>query len=693
MLPHSIYTVYRSRILAKWTFLSGAVACLFILFGWSFPADARFISPAKIPWDNFVLAEQIKRDVYLLQELEQREVLHQPLPPLDPKQPRHVYQKALEVLAKVNRYRQIKGMGEIVIPHYPARQITPDEVYGLVMHVRDEIRLLLPEPHRQLSVPSLAKRHVTPTEVYANLWQTSLAFDPLLGVRGFTPNDVYQQAEYIVQMIDFLRLSQNKALRLDKPEKTRGKHPNHALQAAYKLQNKIFLVQKNLWMPAPEKAPKVPRRVISPTDVYDALQVVIAELQRIKYRLGIDRELPLPPARKNKTPDDVIQLLTYAERLLPSFDLQGSLFQYDNAALEKTPNDTFIVASRILYALEALNKARGIRAKAAELELIQEIDPRHVLQITLQNLRMTDLLRRDMQLAATAIPHPPLREVTPTDVYQLMLRLEEELKLHFKRIHFSYPMVDLQEVEKKTPRDVYRKMWQIKEQLDLLTGQNLITTQDLWQEGVEIAQTLQSIYLHLNREFVTADDDKGENNGAGSGGTYQLNSTHSNQTNPQTNQNRQAGLDSTNTRQSFANEPHRLSNNSLSNISLLKGDIGSVMLQSRKLLQQVSEIKKRGGSFSPVPPDYFVVGDLNHADLYANLNLVHDELIALKPHLGIFRSDSSSRSLALLFAEGLKLELIQGLQTGDEHSEMQQVSLLLHELEQRLKFMLIPELP
>lgn len=684
MLPHSIYTVCRTRIPVKWTFVLGTVVCLFILFGWSFPADARFISPAKTPWDNFVLTEQMKQDVYLLQELEQREVLHLQLPPLDPKQPRHVYQKALEVLAKVNRYRLIKGMGEIVIPHYPARQITPDEVYGLVMHVRDEIRLLLPRSSRHLSFPSLAKRHVTPTEVYANLWLTSLAFDPLLGVRGFTPSDVYQQAEYIVQIVDFLRLSQNKALRLDKPEKTQGKHPNHALQAAYKLQNKISVVQKNLWMPAPEKAPKVPRRVISPTDVYDALQVVIAELQRIKYRLGIDRELPLPPARKNKTPDDVIQLLTYAERLLPSFDLQSSLFQYDNAALDKTPNDTFIVASRILYALEALNQARGIRVKAAKLGLIQDIEPRHVLQITLQNLRTTDLLRRDMGLAATAIPHLPLREVTPTDVYQLMSRLEEELKLHFKRIQFSYPIVDLQDVGKKTPRDVYHKMWQVKEQLDLLTGQNLITTHDLWQEGVEIAQTLQSIYLHLNREFVSADKGE-EKTDEGSSSTYQINDNGSNQTNRQINQ---TGFNSTNTHQIFSNNSH-----TLSNIALIKVDIGSVMLQSRKLLQQVGEIKKRGGSFSPVPPDYFVVGDLNHADLYANLNLVHDELIALKPHLGIFRSDSSSRPLEFVLAEGLRLQLTQELQPGDEHSEMLQISQLLHELEQRLKFMLIPELP
>ncbi len=677
MLPHSIYTVCRPRIPAKWTFVLGTVACLFILSGWPTPAEARFISPAKTPWDNFVLAEQMKQDVYLLQELEQREILHQQLPPVDPKQPRHVYQKALEVLAKVNRYRHIKGMGEIVIPHYPARQITPDEVYGLVRHVRDEIQLLLPESRRQLSVSSLAKRHITPTEVYANLWLTSLAFDPLLGVRGFTPSDVYQQAEYIVQIIDFLRLSQNKALRLDKPEKTQGKHPNHALQAAYKLQNKIARVQKNLWMSAPETAPKVPRRVISPTDVYDALQVVIAELQRIKYRLGIDRELPLPPARKNKTPDDVIQLLSYAERLLPSFDLQSSLFQYDNATLDKTPNDTFMVASRILYALEVLNKARGIRAKAAELELIQNITPRHVLQITSQNLRMTDLLRRDMGLAATAIPHLPLREITPTDVYQLMSRLENELKLHFKRIHFSYPAVDLQDVEGKAPKDVYRKMWQVKEQLDLLAGQNLITTQDLWQEGVDIAQTLQSIYLHLNREFVITKKREGEESNEGSSGTYQLNDVGTNQIN------QQASLQTHKVRQT----------DSLSNKGPVKADIGSVMLQSRKLLQQVDEIKKRSGSFSPVPPDYFVRGDPNHADLYANLNLVHDELIALKPHLGIFRSDSSSRPLELVMTEGLKLELTQRLKAGDGHSEMLQVSLLLHELEKRLKFMLMPELP
>ena len=662
MLPHSIYTVCRPRIPEKWIFVLGTVACLFILSGWPMLAEARFISPAKTPQDNFVLAEQMKQDVYLLQELEQREILHQQLPPVDPKQPRHVYQKALEVLAKVNRYRHIKGMGEIVIPHYPARQITPDEVYDLVLSVRDEIRLLLPEPPPQVSAPERIKRHITPTDVYANLWQVSLAFDPLLGVRGFTPNDVYQQAEYIVQQIDFLRLSQNKALHLKKPEKTQGKHPNHALQAAYKLQNKIAQAQKNLWMPAPERAPEVPRRVISPTDVYDALQVVIAELQRIKYRLGVDRELPLPPLRKNKTPDDVIQLLAYAEKLLPVFGLQSALFQYDNVALDKTPNDTYLVASRILHAMEALNKARGARAEVTELVLNQSIAPRHVFQITRHNLKTADLLRRELGLAATAIPHPPLREVSPNDVYQLMLRLEQELKLHFKRLSFTYSEVDIPLVENKTPQDVYRKMWQVKTQLDLLTSQHLVNTQDLWSQGVEIVRALQSIYLHLDREFVLPD----EITDAGSDSTYQLNDA-----NPRLN--------------------HAYTRLNRTNKSLIKADIGSVMLQSRTLLRLVGEIKKRGGCFSPMPPDYFLPGNLNQADLYANLNLIHDELIALKPHLRIFRSDSGRYSSEQIAETGIRLQLTQSLQAGDQYSEMLQVSLLLHELEKRLKFMLMPE--
>ncbi len=42
------------------------------------------------------------------------------------KAPRHVLQKALEVLKKINRLRENRGMGAVSAPPYPAREVTPN---------------------------------------------------------------------------------------------------------------------------------------------------------------------------------------------------------------------------------------------------------------------------------------------------------------------------------------------------------------------------------------------------------------------------------------------------------------------------------------------------------------------------------------------------------------------------------------
>jgi len=51
---------------------------------------------------------------------------------------RHEYQKALEVLSKINRYRIIHKLGPLATPYYPSREITPNEVYDLIQRLINE---------------------------------------------------------------------------------------------------------------------------------------------------------------------------------------------------------------------------------------------------------------------------------------------------------------------------------------------------------------------------------------------------------------------------------------------------------------------------------------------------------------------------------------------------------------------------
>ncbi|OPX54845.1 hypothetical protein BTE48_12065 [Oceanospirillum multiglobuliferum] len=548
-------------------------------------ASAYIVVPAKTAQDNYTLVLQIQQDVLLLQQFANRSVKLPDVDVIAPKEPRHVYQKALEVLAKVNRYREIKQLGAITTPLYPTREITPDEVHTLIQHLQGEVRLLLPT-HLQANKPiEKLQLSVSPTNVYQQLWRISLAFDPLLGVRGFTPSDVYQQAEYLVDLIKFLRLSQNLPNDVAPPKLGKGKHPNHALKSAYQLQGQIYQVQKNLWMKAPELAPTVPKRVITPTDVYDALQVNIAELQRVKYRLGIEFEQRMPELKRNKTPDDVIQMLSWAEKMLPTFQVDGPIFQYRRDTLQKNLSDIYQVVNRLRNQLSALQKARGVRLKLSLVLPTTEVNLRHVLQLNLQSLRRMNLLRKSIKQLPTNVPHPPLHKVTPTELYEMALRLESELANYFDHIGFT-PVTNTQlsTVTEPSEKQLYAELHQVSQYLDALISKKDFSLHMLYQEAHDIRTELHAIYQQIGRNptaFV-ADD-------------YVINNGQDNST---------------------------------------------LLSKSLDLLQAVQKIHSRAGAFLLPPPNKQNISTAALSDIETNLSLIHDELIAVKPFFGLFSMSS-----------------------------------------------------
>ncbi|MCV6590646.1 MAG: hypothetical protein OIF57_16710 [Marinobacterium sp.] len=419
--------------------------------------------------------------------------------------PRHVLQKSIEVLEKINRLRGIRGQGAITIARYPSRYITPNDVYDSVDRLVPEVEFLLQTRPQSagISVNPDQRRGYTPSDVYRKLWEISLALDPLIGVHGFSPSDVYARARYVAELIRFLRLSQNLPDNIPLPERQNGRHPNHALQAAYDLLARISQAERNLWM-QPEQVPEVPRRVIRPTEVYDALQVVIAELQRIKYRLGVERELPLPDVEPGKSPADVEQVLIWAAQAMPQFEPQRPLLQYDQASLLRQPADVLQVASHIYRGLRHYQQQRGIRQQPQQSSLTQGLEPRHVYQKTLVNLDKVVRLREQVGLGVTAVPVYPLRAITPSEVYELAIRLRDELELVYHSTGITavpepqiMPVYSIQ--QQVTPSDVYRQMWDVSLLLDVVLGPAGYSIKDLYLAAVNVNRELKLLAQHLHR--------------------------------------------------------------------------------------------------------------------------------------------------------------------------------------------------
>ncbi len=426
----------------------------------------------KTPSDVYSYAKLLEKKVVYLRKQVGVDSDFPTVPIQHNKYPRHVIQKALEILSKINLYRISKGYGEIFIPPYPAREITPSDVYEIVKRLDAEVTPFIKDQHFLRSLKLIKYKGKTPNDVYRLLWSISLAYDSLLGIHGYTPTDVYELSQKLIETVKFIRQSQNIYDIPKKPKYIPDQHPNHALYSSYDFLRKVRNVEKFLWID-PTEVPKKPHRVITPTEVYDSLQYNIAELQRIKYRLGIERYFKLQNVKETKTPSDVVQNIKFAQVLMPSFDFTKPIVQYPIASLKKTPSHVYAVTEVILHKLDILKNLKGAVQKSKEPPFIYGLKPIHVYQKAIEATEKSIRLKVQMGFYNSEVPNEPLREITPNEVYEMAIRLDGIVTIllkyagYYKAQEYIY-MLDKHIPQGKTPSDVYHNMWRISNTLDVL---------------------------------------------------------------------------------------------------------------------------------------------------------------------------------------------------------------------------------
>jgi len=462
----------------------------------SFPIAAA-ITVEKTPHDVYRQVARLAADV---RSLRVENNIKTPWPRVDVVtgyEPRHVYQKTLEILGKINSYRiNIAKIGGITVPRPPGRDITPNEVYSVVTRLHKEMTLLVQTQGTQNSQVTQVSEGFTnksPNDVYAALAEVSIALEETLGLRSIGPSEVYIRSIQVVELSRFLRNSQNLPKDSGEPARTQGRLPNHALQSVGKLLEKIQLAEHNLWM-EPFQLPEIPRKVITPSDVFEAMGVAIAELHRIQFRLGLEWEVTDLAGRgiKGKTPDDVIQNAVWAEMLLPSFDLTRPLQQYRRSALRKTPNQVYAVTELILKRLTKYRRLRGVQVVPRKAFVIHGLEPQHVYGKALEVMRKVGKLRQIQGQRSIAVPNYPLRAITPSEVFDIIRRLDDELVLAFKQeipVHELWGE-NLAEHEDKLPSDVFFNMQKISNLIDTLLGQGSYTIADIYHQTVLIRKDI-----------------------------------------------------------------------------------------------------------------------------------------------------------------------------------------------------------
>ena len=472
------------------------------VFFFSMISRAELITQ-KTPADVYVQVELLSKDVQALRDANN---IQTPWPKVavEPgRQPHHVFQKTLEILDKINRYRiNVAKIGAITVPRFPGRDITPNEVYSVVSRLRQELLLLV--NNSSLAEQGAAVKpdsEITPADVYAKLSEISIVLDETLGIRGITPSEVFIRSKQVLQLAKFLRNSQNLPMDMHRPKRTVGKLPNHALKSVNQLLHKVQRAEKNLWM-TPIIVTPVPRRVITPVDVYDAMGLALAELQRIQFRLGLERSFEIPSVKKNKTPDDVIQNTEWARQLLPEFKLENPLVQYDRNALKKTPNDVYSVTEHILKELIQYRHFLGVKTRPNKATLISGLQPSHVYEKTLEVIEKINLLRLRHNLGPIVESRYPLREITPTEVFNQVLQVDEELDVLYQKSgapHQLWITADnIKEYEDKTPADVFLNMQKISLLLDTLLDPGVFTPDYVYREAELIRNEIHILADYLD---------------------------------------------------------------------------------------------------------------------------------------------------------------------------------------------------
>jgi len=261
------------------------------------------------PSHVFQKTQQIIEEIYIL-----RDTIGLTDTPLEPdeqksKSPIHVYTKGLELLEKVSRAERKLGMAPAEVGELPLKKITPTDVAILA----DSILLELGKMKQQLAIDGKAPKikfvgGKTPSHVYTNMWRASYMMDGLTG--KLTPNDVFRNVQYIQDEMELIATNMNVELDLESTKADSRKSPKDVAQQGMLALYKIAALQRRLGMDS-TGVPSFTLVRITPSDVYDITNMLLAEVLRIKIFL----EIPLPrgshPALIGKTPTDV-----YAEMKL-----------------------------------------------------------------------------------------------------------------------------------------------------------------------------------------------------------------------------------------------------------------------------------------------------------------------------------------------------------------------------------------
>lgn len=289
---------------------------MLLAVGLATPAFAEPITPSHV----YQSVDKANAELALLHKANQSNAkADKKAPALTERRPRHVLQKAREVLMKVQALRLINGLPEKTVPPFPVREVLPADVKNVVDRIVADVADLRPVfGVTETAPPSPLPSGKTPTDVYGHLVAAGLQVDGL-GIPKSVPNAVYRVALTIISDIEKVRAARGITDPVAMTTGASGKKPKDVFENGVQLLTQIqALTEGNADFAIPNGVVMPNKRSgkIRPAHVMDLLNNALAEISAIKVKVGATTPTELAPPQSGKTPSNVYDAVTTARAMV-----------------------------------------------------------------------------------------------------------------------------------------------------------------------------------------------------------------------------------------------------------------------------------------------------------------------------------------------------------------------------------------
>lgn len=274
---------------------------LFVLFAiLSFNLNASQKTPSHV----FQLTDHLLADIKLIRKFENVKSVAKIPEVQSNKTALHVYSKSLEVLTKIIYLQTKYQLDSLQTTEIPLKEISQTDVYKVVEKLHEAVREVKQSLGITQSIEAPFYPDKTHANVYENLWQASYYLDALVG--AISADLVYRNVLYAIQDAKALAKKLDLEVKLSSFELQDQVIPKQANIEGFKNLYRLAKLERRLKLKA-VAVRTFPSTVITPSDVFDTTNNILAELVRIKIANGVANTRQTLELTNGKQPRHVFQ--------------------------------------------------------------------------------------------------------------------------------------------------------------------------------------------------------------------------------------------------------------------------------------------------------------------------------------------------------------------------------------------------